>query len=362
MPNERVVLPTSPPPSAWTGKYDEHPWLVFLLRAGDEWRVDNDDARYLEIAWAVGEAFLTDCAAHIGLPSEADEDILRTGERLEHIIQEQREAFPQAATAGSLRYAISSIREGMHWVKQFRTSQDAEALLAEIRKQHPRVAYGRRIALWVALKIHNGAAPLVHAMQEPPKVPEIRVDWVKGFELIERVLSHELPPAESMERALDALHELKPMKRWDRFRTLPYDDEIDERRSFLVELTNAHPPVSSLTGFWFGISYPLRGGYETLDTYVGGSDSYDPTDDEFGTSLNWEPPNPFLESQLLKAIHDVGHRKKPLFSQGSDLVGLAYTCIVARELARSFKQANGTSRVGACCGFDGGDHIHLGWL
>lgn len=200
----------------------------------------------------------------------------------------------------------------------------------------------------------------------------------------ERVIKSDLSVREGMSEVIDAYAQSHPHRDWDRFRTLDFEDDLQHLKGWFESLLTSDPPGAGITGLWFGLINPYRGGVPTADLYIRGS-TYDYEDEDWVLRTGWDPAASEARSRVLYAIYRIAY---PPFGATGDSspevqeayreatenllgdtaeysLGFAYAGLVVRwlagEIERELLLGDAPERV-LFTGFDDGDWLCVGAL
>jgi hypothetical protein len=333
-------------------EFDDHPWLVECSRTVERAGKRGDHGAQLEACWTLGARVARAVLRQIGEKPPSDATVLDQISLAQDLARERQDQFPGLRSSMPPWLELPGLHRAMYWIEESRKSGIEETRL-------PGSPYWYRDQLY--LQVLNAAFQLISAMTLPEVTTRTEVPLSEGYAIVEDEVLIDRPVSETMESVVRRLSGTRKSSIWSRLRRLPYRKEIEAYRPFLGDLVRREPPPFALQGLWFGIGSPIRDGRTTIDAYVFGSDVYDPDDEEWAQRADWEPRSSDLSSGILSNIHEIG-RRRDAPSLGADFVALAYSCVLARELTRAYKQDAGLDRIGAAAGFDSGDIIHLGWL
>ncbi|MDQ3985057.1 MAG: hypothetical protein M3280_00955 [Actinomycetota bacterium] len=328
---------------------EDHPWLVEFYQRQQAALDAHDDVALLGAAWILTTKVAAAVLERMGERVEDAGSPLEWLQRAREIEPERRHVFDLSRGPVSPSIELPNLHVAAYWVTRALRAKPPGTLPEEAPYRAAEVLTGA---------VGDSAYQLISAMT-PKDEPVPDVDLATGFSIMQEEVKRDRRVGESMASVVGRLSGLLPSPQWERLSALDCEGEVQNRRGFLIELVETERPRFDVKGFWFGLMKPIREGLTTLDTYVFGASNYDPDDPAWPETLDWEPRSPDLNSRVLEEVYGLGHRSGSL-AQGSDVVGLAYTCLLARELTRAYANHVGHP-VGACAGFDGGDWIHLGW-
>jgi hypothetical protein len=335
----------APHPRDWPGDLESHPWNVALAKAIEDWKPNRNDRKLLETALGVGNAAVQAALEDLGEPAAAGEDA----------VQESRLA--ERAIDGIIRFPGSTMSDGGSTIRLLKSLEWVRQLLSENQTSQSKVpiAGGAR---GVTVAVANAVEGLMNAMRPAVNHAEENFDWAGAMTVVKHRISKVDSAASILRDVVAAIPEFSTKPQWSEFPSDAAVTEVESRREFLTELLAREHPTLGVRGFWFGISFPIRDGFTTMDCYVAGASHYNPADDLWPESVDWEPSDSYLHSRILGQIYDVGYRKGGGMRH-ADLLGLAYTCTIATALIQA---ESGGKKAGGACGFDAGAFLHLGWL
>lgn len=126
-----------------------------------------------------------------------------------------------------------------------------------------------------------------------------------------------------MGRVIDFYAESQPHPDWGRLRALDFEDDLQHLRQWFESVLMSEPPGPEITGLWFGLVNPYRGGRPTADMYVRGS-TYDYKDEDWVLRTGWHPTASDARSRVLDAIYRIAYPPLDATGDSSPEVQEAY--------------------------------------
>lgn len=333
------------------GEAYEHHWAVGYEEACESARAAGNHAAAIELSLTVIRRVIDLVLERMG-----EEPDTRPHRKAIRHVQEQLflgpGVFPNQEAGGSPKMALDRLYRATWALEKAQasggiTSLPPEAGYTDVGDLVRDVAESLKTLV-------VGLAPPQGAFDDVP-------DFERAKVVVREVLASELPPGETMRRLIERLRSDVPTEQWQAFAELPFDGEVSAKRAFLLEVFSEDAALPAPDGFDFVISTPVRKGLAAYDVDVFAGLAYDPTDFEWPRIPEWEPRDGWVRSGVLAALYDLGQRKGSL-DVGAQVVALAYTLALGREMVREYKRGRGLAKVGLCAGFSSDTPLHLGWI
>src|SRR4051812_2681274 len=95
-------------------------------------------------------------------------------------------------------------------------------------------------------------------------------DEIRGQPPEEGVVKSAMTVRDGLSRVIDFYSLREPHSDWERFRVLDIEEDLEHLADWLEGVLLSEPPGPRVTGLWFGLINPYRGGRATADIYVRG--------------------------------------------------------------------------------------------
>jgi hypothetical protein len=161
----------------------------------------------------------------------------------------------------------------------------------------------------------------------------------------ERAIKSTLSVREGLAQVIDFYADRQPHPDWQRFRELDIEGDLRHLRDWFESVLVSEPPGPGVTGLWFGLVNPYRGGKVTADMYVRGA-TYDYDDDNWIHRTRWYPSHSDAESKVLDAIYRIAYPPFTATGDSSPEVQQAYREAVEGMLANSAEYSLGFAYAG----------------
>lgn len=320
-----------------------------------------DDSKILDLVEELVVACTSALLDELGEPRAANESPDELVARATESIRNHPEAFVEDASVKSLERELHGLHDVLRDLAYFR--QGIGVLKnghkpADMRwlTEGPMESYAVSALSRVSEALRSDL-PQVHRI-----APEAEVDLAHTRAGIIELLRQDLGPDEFMSAAIDLGASQTGPAGWDAFRALAYEEELEKRSSFFVDVISRNPPGAPLAGLYGEIAYPSRGGKTVADVDVTGSDTYEPDDEEWFGSITYTPRDSLAGSEVLAKIYEMAYLPGGLGNAADYTLCLAWGAYLSRACARRFVLETGSDRIGLRVGFSGGDWIELGWV
>ena len=193
-------------------------------------------------------------------------------------------------------------------------------------------------------------------------MPEVQIDLAAAHHGIVELLRHDFGPREFMDAAVELGKRQTQVAGWDAFRDLRFEDELDKRSSFFLDVLEREPPGKPLTGFGVEIAHPSRAGETTADLWLMGGSAYQPDDETWLDVQEYTPREHEAHSEVLASIYRMAYAPGGLGNAADYTLCLAWAAYFSRACAHRYLEETRTLRVGCRVGFPAADFIELGWI
>ncbi|WP_309897151.1 hypothetical protein [Archangium sp.] len=193
-----------------------------------------------------------------------------------------------------------------------------------------------------------------------------QVNKAKAYEEIQILVRSECSVAEAMDHIVAHCERQHPHPDWKRLRALDVDRDVQHLARWLTHLFETEAPPVEMTGFWFGLFNPYRGGKPSADLYVAGN-PYDARNGDWPCNPAWFPQGRYAQSQVLADIYSIAyeHSEGALMNEAAYPLTLAFAALSVRTLAQKLDRRlllAGAPERTFVVGFDSGDEMVLGKL
>lgn len=200
------------------------------------------------------------------------------------------------------------------------------------------------------------------AGEERVEVRDVDVDLATLYAGVLERLARPLGARDFMRSVVELCRFHAPVDGWDEFLTLPYEQELRRRSSFLLDVVAREAAPVPLVAFYVEIIYPGRGGDVVADVVVAGADRYEPHDERWLESVTYRPRDGMARSEVLASIYRTAYAPGGLGNAADYPLTLAWATYFARACCRRYVAETGRGPVGLSVGFTDGDWIDVGWV
>jgi hypothetical protein len=270
--------------------------------------------------------------------------------------------LPDSAPAQLLAKRIAALEQTLrdiHYFKQGFGLSVGSSKPGDMKLNSPATAGTGQMNTFHTLFNHFEAAD-VQADQKAAS--QVRLDYAAVFDGVMKRLNSPHGATAFMKSVIDLCNGQAPHDGWQAFRSLPYEREVRDRASLILDTIDREPSTIPLVGFYFNIDYPSQGDDTVADVFVSADDTYEPDDDEWRLSLKYTPLKGRAHSTVLASIYRLAYSKGGLGKAADYSLSLAWASYFARACVYRYREVSGTRRVGLGVGFGDGDWMDLGWL
>ena len=188
------------------------------------------------------------------------------------------------------------------------------------------------------------------------------------WEKISELLRAELPATEAFARLIAYCRASAPEAGWERFSSLPVEEDLARLERWLLALLSEEPPSSEINGLWFGLFDMVRPDDKaTTELYLAGSERFTLVEEwhDWASSPSYWPHGRYANSLITDAISRLSAKEPRLPVELSDYaLNLGYVSFFAAQVARNHRVAllRGAESRGVATGYDDGDQILIGVL
>lgn len=192
------------------------------------------------------------------------------------------------------------------------------------------------------------------------------VNKAEAYDEIQVLVRSDCSVADAMEHIITHCERQHPHPDWERIRALDVDRDVQQLERWLTHLFQTEAPPPEMTGFWFGLFNPYRGGQPSSDLYVA-ANPYDADNGDWPCNPAWFPKGRYAHSQVLASIYSIayGASEGALMNDASYPLNLAFAALSVRTLAQKLDGSlllAGSQERTFVVGFDSGDEMVIGKL
>jgi hypothetical protein len=291
-------------------------------------------------------------------PEESPEEMIK---RAGSAIREHRQRFVDGAPVEFLARKVTAFYQALRDIAYLR-----EGFGRGSGRPHPsdmKWSHGRAVESYVRDTVRQIAGELKSDVAEIHRLsPEVAIDLAAIRDGIVDLLNRDLDVVAFMHAAIDLGYWQAFTAGWDEYRDIPYEQELDERSSFFLEVLEREPPANPLTGFGVEIAYPNRDGETTADLWLMGGSAYQPNDETWLDVQEYSPRNHSAHSDVLAAIYRLAYAPGGLGNAADYTLCFAWGAYFSRACAYRYLEETGLERIGLRVGFGGGTWIDMGWV